>query len=402
MDWREYFREQLALAYRSCLWGHDFVAVTGSVGKTTTVRLIKHILSLHGGCHSVEESWSNQKYRIRRLLRQMPPWCRTCVAELSASPKGNIAGTTRFYRPTMGVVTSIGFDHYKMFRGPEGAAAEKGKLLEVLPGRGVAILNADDQGVMALAERTKARVVTFGLAPDADVRGEDVSADWPDRLAFTLVYRGARCRVQTRLVGTYWVSAVLASIAVALEHGFSLEQCAQDVASFEPVFERLSVHEPAPGVHVLLDTWKAAHWTMDMALQVMASARAERRILVVGTISDYPGSRSSKYRRFARDALACADQVWFAGPNASHVESMAGQEPRLRTASDVRTLCARLWEELRPGDLVLVKASQGDHLERVVLYRESQIACWKTGCGVKFLSCKECRYRLIPADPSST
>lgn len=372
------------------------MAVTGSAGKTTAVALLQHLLSARGLCHA-GTTGLNQREPIRRILLSMPRKARSCVVEVSGLPAGNIAESMSFFRPTVGVVINVESDGYHAFRGPDGVAQEKATLVEGLGPGGLAVLNADDPRVLAMRAGTKARVVTFGLGEDADVRGSGITEGWPDRLALSIAARGqVRC-VQTPFAGKYFLYPTLAATAVALESGLSLEECAKRIATFAPVFQRLSSHQLRPDVALLLDSYKAPHWSLTATLEVLRSARASRRILIVGSLSDYPGSSSSKYRRLAADALDVADLVWFVGPNARRLTDVAAEEPRVRVAADVRTLCAELPAELRDGDLVLVKGTQGDHLERVLLHATGEIACWKTGCGVTFSSCRSCVQRLIPS-----
>jgi UDP-N-acetylmuramoyl-tripeptide--D-alanyl-D-alanine ligase len=156
--------------YRRCLLGPRIIAVTGSCGKTTTTHLIHSILGIRG-TGTVSHINRNGLSNVERKLWAARPWHDYQVQEVSGHAPGVIEPQVRFIRPHIGVVTTIGNDHFRTFRGPEGAAKEKGKLIENLPARGTAVLNVDDPDVAELAARTWARVVTYGRSAEAMVRG---------------------------------------------------------------------------------------------------------------------------------------------------------------------------------------------------------------------------------------
>ena len=129
------------------------------------------------------------------------------------------------------------------------------------------MLNADDPHVYAMRTRTRARVLTYGESAEATVRAENVTCVWPDRLSFDVSYAGARCHVQTRLVGVHWVHTVLAALSAALAVGVSLSRAAEAVETFEPILGRMSAHEPPGGVTFVSDAWKAPFWTIPASLE---------------------------------------------------------------------------------------------------------------------------------------
>jgi UDP-N-acetylmuramoyl-tripeptide--D-alanyl-D-alanine ligase len=200
----------LALAYRvPLLGGVTFVGVTGSTGKTTTKDLIHAILSsrLPGW-----KSEGNDNIVVYRTIFGTSPWHAYCVQEIAAAIGGKRIALERplsLVRPRIGVVTNIGTDHLSAFGSVEEIAAEKGKLVAVLPEAGTAILNADDPNVLAMGSRCRGRIVTYGLALGATIRAENVSCHWPDRLSFDVLYDGQREMVRTQLCGTHWVHASL-------------------------------------------------------------------------------------------------------------------------------------------------------------------------------------------------
>jgi len=356
-------------AYRSALLRRPtFIAITGSCGKTTTKEFVHAILSQSmpgqkspGNC--------NTAWHIPRIITSVRRNDRFCVVEVGADGRGALDGPLEVFRPRIGVVTNIGMDHYSHFRSVDAIATEKRKLVEALPAEGVAVLNADDPRVMAMASHCAGRVVTYGLSAEAAFRAKDVSSDWPKRLSLTACYEGREIRVQTQLLGTHWAPLVLAALAVAHEMGVPLESATAAVSEVPPFMARMSPVTMDYGVTFIRDDAKAPMWTIPSSLEVMRCARAKRKIAVIGTISDYTGNPPSRYRECAKQALDAVDYVFFVGRHANKVitakTSAAGD--RLQAFVNTAQLRRHLCEFLQPDDLVLLKGSDKvDHLGSIV------------------------------------
>ena len=298
------------------------------------------------------------------------------------------------------MITTVGSDHYRKYRSLEATAKEKGILAEVVPSDGTVILNADDPRVRAMAARCRGRVVTYGLSPDADIRGTQVSSAWPDRLALTVVHGDQSVRVTSKLVGAHWTTSILAAVACGVVCGLDLKACADAIAGCEPFFSRYSVHQIAGGPVYVAD-YKAVDWTIASALAFIGEARAARKTIVLGTISDYPGSAGRQYRRVARAALAVADRVVFVGPQSAHVAKLREGEVRERLLAFQTTYEAAefMGRQSLPGELILLKGSPfTDHLERIILAQIDRVVCWKQGCG-RTTSCQACDDYRKPSPP---
>lgn len=388
-----------ASLYRRGLSEVLFVGVTGSCGKTTTKELAAAVLATRLRGRRTAAS-RNRDAAVAAAILRTRPWSGFCVAELGAEGPGTLDALLRMLRPRIAVVTNVGPDHFSAFRTLESTAAEKGKLVASLPPRGMAILNADDPHVVAMAARCAGRVLTFGLGAGADLRAEDVRSVWPERLAFTLVHEGRRQAVTTRLCGKHWVHAVLAALAVGLAAGIPLAEGIRAVAAVEPLRARLSPAVHPDGVTFIRDDTKAPVWSVAPALEVLREARAERKVAVIGTLSDYGGASDRKYVATAKHALAVADEVVFVGPHARHALRVADPGPKkaLHAFATVREAVLHFQSDLRPGDLVLIKASnRADHLSRIVLARDRQVACWRHACG-RQMACESCELLTVPAE----
>jgi UDP-N-acetylmuramoyl-tripeptide--D-alanyl-D-alanine ligase len=383
---------EAARLWRGVLARTSFIGVTGSAGKTTTKDLLHAALATRFRCAKNSGS-HNVLYAIARTLLRVEPRAQFCVHEVGATEVGGFDAMLALLRPTVGVVTNVGTDHYKSFRGRAGVAAEKSKLIASLPADGLAILNADDDLVIAMAANCRARVVTYGLHEPADFRGEIATVRWPQRLALRIHHDGQTVQAQTQLLGAHHAGNVLAAIATACSLGVPFAEAALAVNSYKGLLARMSVHETARGVTFLRDDLKAPQWTLERAWQFMAEAQAERKFIVLGTISDYPGSSSSRYKREVQLAMAAAEHVLLVGEHARSVArklNAAGTQ-QLLAFETVRDASAWLNEFARAGDLVLLKGSnRADHMARIALAMDRDVRCWRNRCGwEKF--CDQCR-----------
>lgn len=415
-------REQ-ARRHREELGGVVVIAVTGSCGKTTATDLIAAVLSSRYRVSHSDGYW-NCRLGVAQSLLSVGADDDFFIQELGAWGPGTLDAGIDLVRPDVAVITNFRDDHYSSFHGARGAQAEKGKLVAAVEPEGTAVLNADDPLVMELAARTSARTFCFGRSADADLRAFNVRAEWPERLTFSVAYGGDTSRVRTRLLGQHVLSSALAALAVGLAFGLNLEEAASALETVEPHFRRMSPVTLPDGVTFIRDDYKAPADSIPEVLAFMADAAAERKIAVLGRISDYPGRSRRCYSRIAREALAVLDVVAFVGQRATelwteHSSITAADQLALRRrlAPTVGTTATAWWESLpavgdmlvfasvrdasaflahflRPGDLVLLKASgQADHLERVLLSRQETVNCWLTSCGKKE-SCDDCS--LLP------
>jgi UDP-N-acetylmuramoyl-tripeptide--D-alanyl-D-alanine ligase len=363
----------LAPLYRMQLHRVAFIGVTGSCGKSTTKELIAAVLDSQFKGHKTPGN-KNLPADIAQAILRVKPTDEFCVLEIAAAIGGQRIPLERpldLVRPRIGVVTNIGSDHISAFGSVEAIAAEKSKLIAALPPHGVAILNADDPNVLAMRPLCSGRVITYGLAPEAMVRAENVNSAWPERLSFIVSFNGQSHHVQTQLPGAHLVHCALAAVAVGLAMGVPLAVAAQAIQKVPPFQDRMSPVIREDGVTFIRDDVKAPLWSIPAVLDFMKAARAGRKIIVIGTISDYTGNSDRTYVSVARQALAAADQVVFVGSRAS--KSLKArrhpQDDALRAFPSVEAAGAQLREFFRRGDLVLLKGIRHDHLEELIAGR---------------------------------
>jgi len=389
------YRRVLGIVGPTC-----FIGVTGSCGKTTACELLAAVLSRQGKTRC--GIGANATDAVAETVLMVRPWHDFCVNEVSAHQLGVIGASVKVLRPEIAVVTNINGDHYGEYRSLEATAAEKVKLVESLRPDGVAVLNRDDEYVYSMRHRTKGLVLTYGLHKDADVRAENVSSEWPHRLSMDVFFKGKSSRVQTQLLGEHWKEAVLAALSAALAAGVPLERIVEAIASVEPIPSRMSEHVTPDGVTFLRDDFKAPYWTVPACIEILRNARANRKILVLGSISDTPKSHWERQKAIIRQARGVADKIVFVG-NYARSALKAGTGPEDDCIMAFGTLLDfDLWLQgyLQSGDLVMLKgARRGDHFDRLVLSRTNNMVCWRQDCR-KDRFCHACRHHNTPAAPA--
>ncbi|GAA2782231.1 UDP-N-acetylmuramoyl-tripeptide--D-alanyl-D-alanine ligase [Saccharopolyspora taberi] len=349
------------------------VGVTGSSGKTSTKDLIAQLLEPMGPTVAPPGSFNNELGHPWTALRADED-TRHLVLELSARGVGHIAKLCEVAPPRIGAVLNVGHAHLGEFGSQEAVARAKGELVESLPADGVAVLNADDPLVAAMAARTAARVVFVGEAPSAHVRAEDVELDEHARPTFTLVTAEGSARVTLPLHGEHHVGNALTAAAIALELGASLEQVAQRLGEVRRVSaRRMEVAETAEGVTVVNDAYNANPESMRAALKTLASmtrGRPGRAWAVLGVMGELGEAGAEAHDEIGRLAVRLnIDRLVVVGDQAAgmhhgaSLEGSWGEESVL--VPDVDAAVALLRAELRPGDVVLAKASKVAALWRV-------------------------------------
>ena len=357
------------------------VGITGSSGKTTTKELVAAVLSRR---YAVFRNYGNynDRYGLPIALGQLDSEHEVAVLELACDGLDEIRDLTALTRPHIGVVTAVNETHLAYLGSLDAIAAEKGRLVEALPPAqegGVAILNYDDPRVRAMIARTQARVVTYGLDPDADLVAGAMEAS-PDGLSFTVFVkdffpvpgrRGRRkLRVRLSLLGKHNVYAALAAVAVGLAMDVPLREALAALAMAQPLAGRLN---PLPGMNgslILDDTYNASPASTLAALETLSLFAGGRRFSVLGDLLDLGSFEAEACRRVGERVAQVTDFLVAQGDIARRI---AEQAHRLGLPGD-RSLVTYTAEDtlrgltsrLGPGDAILIKGAAESRLEQVV------------------------------------
>lgn len=339
------------------------VAVTGSVGKTTCKELTATVLGRRFRVLKSEGNL-NTEIGVPLTLLGLTAGHERAILEFGMYARGDIALLARVAAPAVGVVTNIGPVHLERLGHLGAIVAAKAELVEALPEDGLAVLNGDDPQVAALARRTRARVVYYGLSPQCDVRAGEVVSRGLDGFSFRLSCPAGAIDVSCPLPGKHHVYPALAAATVGLNEGMGLEEIAAGLAEARPDL-RLRVL-PGPGGSVIIDdSYNASPASMLAALDLLAELPG-RRIALLGEMRELGAEEEEGHRAVGRRAAAVCDRLFVCGEQArplAEAASAGGLEARWLESGEAADALRR---ELGRRDYLLVKASRAMGFEAIV------------------------------------
>ncbi|MGI8418018.1 MAG: UDP-N-acetylmuramoyl-tripeptide--D-alanyl-D-alanine ligase [Nakamurella sp.] len=351
--------------------GLAVVGITGSSGKTSTKDMLGQLLQRAGETVAPIGSL-NSEVGVPLTVCRITPTTRFLVAEMGASGVGHIAYLTGIAPPRIGIVLNVGMAHVGEFGSVAAIATAKAELVQALPADGLAILNADDPVVSAMASVTAARVIRVGAATDADVRATDVRLDEFGRASFT-VTRAGRTDLEVRLglYGAHQVGNALAVVACADELGVPDETIVSGLAAAKPISRwRMEVHTLPSGVTLINDAYNANPDSMAAALRALAQMGAGRRtVAVLGEMRELGEQSAAAHSGVGRLAAELGiDALIVVGPGAAGIAAGAGKcvdskgVDGVDTVDDVDSAYLLLRDSMREGDVVLFKSSRDSGL----------------------------------------
>jgi UDP-N-acetylmuramoyl-tripeptide--D-alanyl-D-alanine ligase len=348
---------------------HDVtvIGVTGSVGKTSTKELIADVLARRFGVLRTPANL-NTDIGVPLALMQLDPSHQVAVLEMAMNDVDDIRRLARLTEPSIGVVTNVQPSHLERLGTMERIAEAKSELVQELPSDGVAILNADDERVRAMARLSRARVVTYGLSQQADISARNIESHGLRGIDFTAAYRGQELPAHAALPGAHLVYAVLAASAVALQLGFSFDQALAAVGAVERG-GRVVVVTGAHGSTILDDCYNANPASMLAALDLLEQMKG-RRVAVLGDMLELGSFEVEGHRIVGQRAAGVADWLITVGARSQIIADEArgaGLSAQSVDSFDSNSEAAEhLQRGLRRGDFVLVKGSHGMQLDEVV------------------------------------
>jgi len=351
------------------------VAITGSVGKTSTKDLTAAALGAGLRTHAAPASFNNE-IGVPVTVLGAPDDTESLVVEMGARFAGNIAELCELVHPRVGVITNIGIVHSEHLGGPEGVARVKGELLEALPVDGLAVLNGDCVRSPRERHRSAARVITVGTGTDADVRVGTVTVDAELHAHFELATPWGNGPVVLGVRGAHQAINAAQAATVALHAGIGFDAVVAALATAAGSAWRMEIIDRADGVRILNDAYNSSPVAAVAALESLASLPAAgRRIAVLGEMRELGDLSEAEHARVGQVAAAAGIDVIVAvgaatGPLAAAALSVRPAVEVHRVA-DVDAARSRLEAIVAPGDVVLLKASRAVGLERIVVGPES-------------------------------
>ena len=388
-------RSCAAFLWRRMMFRTTFIAVSGSVGKTTTKELLRVILASHAPTTATVATVNHRKTGgPEAVLLGVRPWHRYAVIEAGVERPGDMASVIKLLKPDVGVMLDVKRCHMMMFRTMEALADEKADLVRNLRRRSRAILNLDNPYVADMADVAPCEVVGFGTGDSARVKLLEARSRWPERLTLRIAVDGEAYEVRTRLVGTHWATAVLAALTTALTCGVPLDAAIASVGQVEPFWARMQpITLPGSGAVVIRDEWNGSIDTFEAAFKVMEEASAERKILVLSDYSDTSTKLRGRANHLGRRGAGIADLLVFVGDYAERSVAAAMDEgmgkDNARAFVTMAAAAEFLRAELSAGDLLLLKGQSNHHLTRVYLALLGEVTCTTVSCSRQIL-CDRC------------
>lgn len=352
--------------------GCPVIAITGSCGKTTLKEMIGQVLGHRLKGQVAPASFNNQVGVPLTLLAAAADDA-FVLCEFGTNAPGEIAALARLAEPTIGAVTLVAPVHLEGLGSLEGVAAEKAALVEAIPPEGLAVLNADDPRVAAMARRCRGRVVTVGLHAKADRVAEDVL-----QTAGGVHFTSGDVGFSLPVLGEHQAVLALMAAAVAAELGVTAEETAEALRAFQPPPMRLQVREEGE-VLLVDDCYNANPASMGAALALLALWPDRRKVFFCGEMRELGAASRAEHEALGRAAVETGVRCLVCvGPEAratARAAVAAGlKADAVHTLDDAEGAAAEAPHLVRSGDVVLVKGSRVVHLEKVVRALEAALA----------------------------
>jgi len=363
---------RLALGRLAARYRLDFavpvVVVGGSNGKTTTKDILAYILKEKYNTLSSEASFNND-IGVPLTLLKLTSHHQAVVLEIGTNHPGELAPLMRLSQPRYGIMTSLGREHLAFFGDLDGVVAEEGWLAELLPAEGKLFVNGDLPLMESLIQRSRAAAIRVGMNADNVWRGQLIRLD-ENGMVFKVQAPRAACagEYEVARLGRHQLTNVLLALAVGAELGLNREELQRGLRASRPAKMRLQLWEQA-GIKVLDDSYNANADSMQAALQTLRDLPcAGRRIAVLGDMAELGAAADEAHAEVGQAAAALGIERLFAVGQMAPIMAAAARRAGLDAVDDYREVEAAsqaVKAFVRPGDLVLLKASRATHIERI-------------------------------------
>jgi UDP-N-acetylmuramoyl-tripeptide--D-alanyl-D-alanine ligase len=356
--------------------GAKVVAVTGSVGKTTTKEMLRTILTAFGATHAAEASYNNQ-WGLPLTLARMPRDAAFCVAEIGMNHAGEIAPLAALARPHVAVITTVEKAHIGHLGSIEAIADEKASIMTGLEPGGIAVLPLDSPQFPRLrAAAGGATVATFGSTQDATGRLIEAEADADGTLILAEI-AGHEIRFRLNAPGRHMAMNAIAALTATRMLGLDIDTAAHALEGFLPLGGRGARRKLAlpSGTALLLDeSYNGNGASMRAALEVLGLQPARRRIAVLGDMLELGDAGPGEHAGLAEAVTRSADLLFACGPLMRHLFDAVPAERRGAYAADSAALAPIVAGAVAAGDAILIKGSLGSRMKRVVDALDTPIA----------------------------
>lgn len=343
------------------------IGVTGSVGKTTTREMISAALNECVNAYQTEKNYNSQ-VGVPIALSRITKDAEIAVLEMGMSDFGQMDTLSGLVRPDICVVTMIGVAHIEYLKTQENIRDEKLSIVNHMNPDGVLFLNGDDPMLAEVKGETGVNTLLFGTTDDCEYRAENIHMT-NYKYAYDYVHGDVRIPVVINALGRHNVSNSLVGMAIADYMGFDLNQAAEGFAHFKGSRQKLI---DIPGKYTIIDdTYNASPDSMKAAIDVIAELESNgKKFIVLGDMFEL-GDNSERFHYQIGEYIAdkAIDELVVVGELAQHImKAVKDKDSKLHctTLKDTEEVALYLMSAMRAGDIVLLKASNGMHLNRIV------------------------------------
>jgi len=380
------------------------IAITGSVGKTSTKEAIYHVLKVHFGKHRVRRNernynnelgvpltvfglesggrsifrWAIRFSKILWMIIFTQSYPNFLVIEMGADRPGDIKYLTDFVHPKIGLITALGEIpvHVEFFDGPQAVAKEKRVLVSSLKEDGVAILNYDDERVREMKQGLKAKTLTFGLDKEADIRAinYDLRINGNGEISelnFKLESKGNS--VPARLInvlGIQYLYSALAATAVGSVFDINLVEISEALKEFRPLPGRMHLIKGIKNSLIVDDSYNAALLSVEAAIESLKTFENRRKIVVLGDMLEIGKYAPEAHRIIGKKAVEVADLIFIVGSRSKFIAESATKsgfaQSKIFEFDKSEDAAKIVQEKMEEGDIILVKGSRGLKMEKIV------------------------------------
>lgn len=351
--------------------GLRVIGVTGSVGKTTSKEVITQVLSMRFRTLKSEGNHNNE-IGVPLTLLKLRPEHERAVVEMGMYQRGEIAAYCEWAQPHVGVITMVAPVHLERLGTIDNIQLAKAELVQALPSAsdgGVAVLNDDDERVRAMAAMTRARVVTYGLTPRADVWADEIESRGLDGISLVLHHGAEKRLARVPLLGRHSAHTVLRAAAVGLIEGMTWDEIVEGLRCSSAQL-RLTVLEGPHDSLILDDTYNASEESTLAALNLLAEIEGGPRVAVLGDMLELGDTEEQAHRTVGCRAAVVAQYVVCVGPRARWAaeEALRCKEGpvEVRACDSNAEALRALREIVRQKCVILVKGSRGMKMEEIV------------------------------------
>lgn len=336
------------------------ISVTGSTGKTTVKDFLVSVLSKDYKVFASPKNY-NTDIGLPLALMLFPDDCQVLILEMGMRGKGQIEELTKIAKPDYGLITNVSKTHIELLGSEENIALAKGELLDSLNKEKTVFLNSCDKWTPFYKKSSKCNIKTFGLSDD-EVVAENINFDEMARTSFDILFGGQRERVNLNIPGEHNVINALAATSVGLAMGISLEKIADALSNAKSSDWRMEVKEQGK-ILIISDYYNASPQSMEAALDTLSKIDNGRKVAILGDMLELGDFSLDEHIRILNKAKESADLILLVG---KYMEKAAKSEPLSACIyNSVSSLVKEIDKLIKPGDVVLLKASRAMAFEKI-------------------------------------